>query len=92
MVSMMTSDLEDSTEMYNLLGYQALGEVLFGKKITAEQVLKMKGEDIADVLEEWSEVPMNVQAIVEYDPKRGKCRVSPYKLNKMPLDYLTEYE
>ena len=46
---------------------------------------------VADVLEEWSEVPINVHAVVEYDIAKGKVRVSPYNLACMPIDYLTEY-
>lgn len=87
--SLMLCDLEDSTSKYNLIGFKATGEGIFGK--TATQVQDMAPEAVADVLEEWSEVPINVHAVVEYDIAKGKVRVSPYNLARMPIDYLTEY-
>ena len=77
-VSFMLCDLEDSTDMYNMIGYKAAGEAIFGKLKTATQVEDLAPEVVADVLEEWSEVPINVHAIVEYDIAKGKVRVSPY--------------
>ena len=90
-VSMMLCDLEDKNSMYNLIGYKAAGEALFGADSTPDSVTALGETHIADVLEEWSEVPINVHAVVEYDIAKGKVRVSPYNLVRMPLDYLTEY-
>ena len=87
----MLCDLEDSTDMYNMIGYKAADEAIFGKLKTATQVEDLAPEVVADVLEEWSEVPINVHAIVEYDVAKGKTRVSPYNIMRMPIDYLTEY-
>lgn len=89
--SLMLCDLEDSNEMYNLIGYKAAGEAIFGQGKTPTAVQDMNDDAIADVLEEWSEVPINISAVVEYDIVKGKTRVSPYNLMRMPLDYLTEY-
>ena len=89
--SLMLCDLEDNKDMYNLIGYKAAGEAIFGKGKTATQVQDMHDDAVADVLEEWSEVPINISAVVEYDIAKGKPRVSPYNLMRMPLDYLTEY-
>ena len=88
--SLMLCDLEDSKDMYNLIGYKAAGEAIFGKGKTATQVQDMNDEAVADILEEWSEVPININAVVEYDFAKGKTRISPHNLMRMPLDYLTE--
>ena len=78
--------------MYNLIGYKAAAKAIFGEGKTATLVQDMHDDAIADVLEEWSEVPINIfSAVVEYDIAKGKTRVSPYNLMRMPLDYLTEY-
>ena len=89
--SLMLCDLEDSNEMYNLIGYKAAGEAIFGQGKTPTAVQDLHDDAVADVLEEWSEVPINISTIVEYDIAKGKTRVSPYNLMRMPLDYLTEY-
>ena len=88
--SLVLCDLEDQNCKYNLIGFKAAGENIFTGK-TATQVEDMAPEAVADVLEEWSEVPINVHAVVEYDIAKGKTRVSPYNLVRMPIDYLTEY-
>ena len=90
-VSFILCDLEDTNNMFNLIGYKAAGEAIFGDGTTAESVAKKDAEAVADVLEEWSEVPINVHAIVEYDIAKGKVRVSPYNMVRMPIDYLAEY-
>ena len=90
-VSFMLCDLEDNKDLLNLIGYKAAGEAIFGKGKTATQVQDMSAEAVADILEEWSEVPINIHAVVEYDLTKGKTRISPYNLARMPLDYLTEY-
>ena len=74
-----------------MIGYKAAGEAIFGKDKTATQVEDMGGEDLADILETWMEVPVNVHAIVEYDMSKGKTRVSPYNISRLSIDYLTEY-
>lgn len=89
--SFMLCDLENSKDLFNLIGYKAAGEAIFGKGKTATQVQDMHGDAVADVLEEWSEVPINIHAVVEYEIVKGKTRISPYNLMRMPLDYLTEY-
>ena len=89
-ISMMLSDLEDKNRMYNLVGYKASGEAIF-PNMSAQYVQDMTTDAVMDILEDWSEVPINVHAIVEYDIIKGRVRVSPYNLVRMPLDYLTEY-
>ena len=37
------------------------------------------------------EVPIKVHAIIEYDMNKGKTRVSPYNIARLPINYLTEY-
>ena len=76
-VSFMLCDLEDSTDMYNMISYKAAGEAIFGKLKTATQVEDLAPEVVADVLEEWSEVLINVHAIVEYDVAKGKSACRP---------------
>ena len=84
-------DLDDSTSLYTMIGYKAAGEAIFGKAKTATLVEDMSMDAVADILENWMEVPVNVHAIVEYDTSKGKTRVSPYNIARLPIDYLTEY-
>ena len=56
-----------------MIGYKAAGEAIFGKK-TATTVEDMNIEAVADILENWMEVPINVHAIIEYDMIKGKTR------------------
>tara|TARA_B100000795_G_scaffold19505_1_gene12960 strand:+ start:2249 stop:2932 length:684 start_codon:yes stop_codon:yes gene_type:complete len=90
-VSFDLQDLEDSRSLYNMIGYKAAGEAIFGKNKSATTVEDMNMEAVADILENWMEVPINVHAIIEYDMNKGKTRVSPYNLARLPIDYLTEY-
>ena len=83
-------DLEDSTSLYNMMGYAAAGKAIFGKK-TATQIAGLDTESLADILEEWMEVPVNVHACIEYEMSKGKTRVSPYNMARLSIDYLTEY-
>ena len=48
-----------------MIGYKAAGEAIFGKK-SATTVEEMNIEAVADILENWMEVPINVHAIIEY--------------------------
>ena len=73
-VSFDLQDLEDSKSLYNMIGYKAAGEAIFGKK-SATTVEEMNIEAVADILENWMEVPINVHAIIEYDMSKGKTRV-----------------
>ena len=34
---------------------------------------------------------LSKETSVEYDVAKGKTRVSPYNIMRMPIDYLTEY-
>ena len=90
-VSFDLQDLEDSRSLYNMIGYKAAGEAIFGKAKTATHVEEMSMDAVADLLENWMEVPVNVHAIVEYEASKGKTRVSPYNIARLPIDYLTEY-
>ena len=88
---MILSDLENQHDMFNLIGYQATGKIMFGADATAADVAKWDDDKLGDVLEQWSEVPINVHAIIEYDIKKGIVRLSPYYITRLPIDYLPEY-
>ena len=88
--SFMMCDLKDSSVKYELTGYKAAAKCVFGNK-SADDVRLMEDDAVADVLEQWSEVPVSVSAVVEYDIVKSAVRVSPYKISPMPLDYTTDY-
>ena len=88
---MVCSDLENANEMFNLVGYKAMGKILFGDAATPEDVAKYDVETLGNVLEEWSEVPINVHSIIEYDIAKGTVRLSPYDISRLPIEYLGEY-
>ena len=90
-INMILSDLENQHDMFNLIGYQATGKIMFGADATAADVAKWDDDKLGDVLEQWSEVPINVHAIIEYDIKKGAVRLSPYDITRLPIDYLPEY-
>ena len=51
----------------------------------------MPPEKLADILEEWSEVPVNIHVIIEYEMAKGKVRISPYDISRLPIEYLPDY-
>ena len=90
-ITLVLQDLEDKTSVLNLTGYKAAAEAIFGKGKSPVDVLMMHVDGVNDILESWSEVAINVHAVVEYDMTKGKARISPYNLARLSIDYLTEY-
>ena len=85
-------DLEDKKIFHSMIGYGAAAKSIFGSNATPESVRDMEKKDVYDVLESWMEVAINVQAVIEFDTKRGMCRVSPYDISKLSLNYMPEYK
>jgi hypothetical protein len=57
----------------------------------ASGILQCSAQAVADILENWMEVPIKVHAIIEYDMNKGKTRVSPYNIACLPFNFLTEF-
>lgn len=50
----------------------------------------MSTEERNNYLEVWDDIPVMVYCITEYDVEKGKAHIMPYKIKKLPLDYMTE--
>lgn len=54
-------------------------------------VTNMDPEALEDILEDWCEVPVNVQTLVNYEMNDGKARVSPYHMARLDDAYMGDY-
>ena len=43
-----------------------------------------------DALETWSEIPVKIQTIMEYDVVKARARVVPFRIERLPLSYLKD--
>ena len=40
---------------------------------------------VLDALETWSEIPVKIQTIMEYDVVKARARVVPFRIERLPL-------
>ena len=45
---------------------------------------------VLDALETWSEIPVKIQTIMEYDVVKAHARVVPFRIERLPLSYLKD--
>lgn len=83
-------DLQDSKIRYEMTGWKAAAKAIFGSD-NATEVSKKPQKEIEDTLETWSLIPVQIKALVEYDMVSGNVRVIPFSIEKLSLDYVTDY-
>ena len=82
---------DDPNDTYEMGAFNALANTFFGMD-SVEEVRKMSTATQLDKLEEWSEIPVRIEAIMEYDASQCKVRLMPYKIAQLSLDYLTNFD
>ena len=45
---------------------------------------------VLDALETWSEIPVKLQTIMEYDVVKARAREVPFRIGRLPLCYLKD--